>query len=57
MKYVSITLPIFMFFAFEDNIHEEFISLKNINISINKHDLLMYQKIKNNLKLYQIYFS
>ena len=38
-----------MFSTFDDNLNEEFKSLKNINISISEHDLLMFNKIKNNL--------
>jgi len=38
-----------MFFTLEDNLNEEFTSLKNTNISINAHDVLMFQKIKKNL--------
>ena len=48
-NYISITPPIFMFFTFEDNLNEEFTSLKNTNILINAHDVLMFQKIKKNL--------
>ena len=48
-NYVSINPPTCLFLTFEDNLNEEFINLENTKVSVTEHDMLMFQKIKNNL--------
>ena len=44
----NIIPPMFLFFSFEDNLNEDF-ELNKEAISEARHDLLLYNKIKNNI--------
>ena len=48
-NYLSISPPIYLFLTFEDNLNEEFLNFNDTKISVGEHDLLMFNKIKNNL--------
>ena len=47
-NFQNIVPPMFLFFSFEDNLNEDF-ELNKEAISEAKHDLLIYNKLKNNI--------
>ena len=46
--YSNIELPDFIFISFESELNEEFNIYENIDLSIEEHDQLLYNKLKSN---------